>query len=163
MARRDDPLAVDRHRGHLAGPGSRRQNDVVGFVAGAVHVQVSRRRQPSESGDQVDVVLLEQKLHPLVHRLGHCARAGHHLIQRRAHFARQFHAVLFRGFAMGIDACAFQQRLGRDAAPVQTHAARFGPFHEPYPFAQLRRAYRRHIAARAAAHHQYVVLHRFVT
>ena len=35
--------------------------------------------------------------------------------------------------------------------------------HAAYPFAQLRRAYRRHIAARAAAHHQYVVFHRFVT
>jgi hypothetical protein len=52
-----------------------------------------------------------------------------------------------------------QQRLGRDAAHVQADAAQRGVAFDDHDFqAQVRRAERRRVAARAAAEHQHVAL-----
>lgn len=58
-------LAVHGHEGHLAGacPGS--QDDVVGLILGALHVEASGGDEASEPGDQVDLVLAQQELHAL--------------------------------------------------------------------------------------------------
>ena len=73
-------LAVDRHEGHFAWTGPGRQNDVVGFVLGAFHFHTAGCLDLAESLDHLDVVLLEQELYALVHRLGHTARTIDHLL-----------------------------------------------------------------------------------
>ena len=141
LTRRDDALAVDGHERHFARARPRGQNDVVGFVLRAVHVELSGGREPSESRYEVDVVLAQQEGHAFAHGLGHAARAGHDFFQIGLHFAREVEPVMCGRFAVGVNLRAFQQRLGRDAAPVEAHAPGFGPLHERHFAAQLRSAY----------------------
>ena len=135
LPRRDHVLAIDGHERHFAGARSRGENDVVGLVLRAVHVEASRGREASESGDEVDAVLVQQEPHPFRHGFGYSARACHDLFEVRTHFAREFQSVVLRIFAVAVDLCAFQQRLGRNAAPVEAYSARFGALHERYFFA----------------------------
>ena len=128
-------LAVYGHEGHFARPGSRGEDDVVGLVLRAVHVEPSRGREAPESGDQVDVVLVQQELHALRHGLGHAARTRHDLFQIRPDLSGRFQSVMLRIFAVSVDLRALEQRLGRDAAPVEADASRFGALHERHLFA----------------------------
>lgn len=162
LTRRDDALAVNGHERHFARARPRGQNDVVGFVLRAVHVEFSGGREPSESRYEVDVVLAQQEGHAFAHGLGHAARAGHDFFQIGLHFAREVESVMCGRFAVGVNLRAFQQRLGRDAAPVEAHAPGFGPLHERYFAAQLRSAYGGDVAARSASHDDNIVFHNSV-
>ena len=71
--------------------------------------------------------------------------------------ARHLHAdltalVLDLGYQLG----AVEQALGGDAAYIQAGAAQILLFHQGHFCPQLRGADRRHIAAGAAADHQYI-------
>ena len=65
-------------------------------------------------------------------------RERHDLFRVGAHLAREGEPVMLRRFAIGVYLCAFQQRLGRDAAPVEAYAARLGTLHECDLPSQLR-------------------------
>ena len=63
------------------GPCSGGEDDVVGFVLRAVHVDPAVSFQFCEAVDQLHVVLFEQEQHAFVHRFGHAARAGYDLFR----------------------------------------------------------------------------------
>ena len=88
-------LSVDGHERHFAGPCSGGEDDVVGFVLRAVHVELSGGREPSESRYEVDVVLAQQEGHAFAHGLGHAARAGYDLFEVGPHFACEVESVMF--------------------------------------------------------------------
>ena len=84
--------------------------------------------QPGLAHDDVDLVLFQQVLDPAFHLLGHAARPFDHrrqiivdLVRAQAEFLGAVHQVEHLGRA--------QQRLGRDAAPVQADAAQVFAFH----------------------------------
>ena len=163
LPRRDHVLAVDGHEGHFAGPCPRGEDDVVGLVFRSVDVYASRGREASESGDEVDAVLVQQEQHAFRHGFGHAARPCHDLREVRTHLAREFQSVMLCIFAVSVNLCAFQQGFGRDAAPVEAYAARLGAFHERHLPSQLCGADRRYITSGAAAHDDDVVFHYFTT
>ena len=116
--------------GHFARPGSRGEDDVVGLVLRPVDVYAPRGREPPESGDQVDLVLVQQEPHALRHGFGHAARTRHDGFEVGAHLPCKFQSVMLRVFAVSVDLRALEQRLGRDTAPVEADASRFGALHE---------------------------------
>ena len=138
VLRREDMHAVDGHERHLARTGTRGEDDVVGLVARAVHIDAACAREASVARDQVDCVLLEQELHALAHGFGHAPRAGHDLRRVGTHGALQFQPVVGGILAVGVDLGALEQRLGGDAAPVEAYAADVGAFDHGDLAAQLR-------------------------
>ena len=105
------------------------------FVVGAVHIKMSGHRDASESLNQVDSVLVEQKTDPFRHRFGHVARTGDDFFQIGLHFARKFQSVMSGGRAIVVDLRTFQQCFRRDAAPIEAYAPGFRPLDERDLFA----------------------------
>ena len=159
LARRNHVPAVNGHERHFARARPRGEDDMVGFVVRAVDLEPACRRQAPEALYEVYVVFLQQEGHALGHGFGHAARARHDLFRVGAHLAREGEPVMLRRFAIGVDLCAFQQRLGRDAAPVEAYAARLGTLHECDLPSQLRSPDCGHIAARAASYDDDIVFH----
>ena len=81
---------------------------------------------------------------------GDAARALDHLLQVEAHLLG-LEAEGFGVVEVVVDLGRAQQRLGRDAAPVQADAAQMLALDDGRLQAELGRADRRHIAARTAA------------
>ena len=107
-----------------------------------------------ERGGALDVrhtVLLEQEADPLDQPVGHLAAAlvGHRVVQLEILEAEP-ELLALAGQDAGQLRIA-QQRLGRDAAPVQTDAAQRFALDAGHLLAQLRRPNRGHVAARPAA------------
>ena len=106
--------------------------------------------EPAVAVEHRHLVLLRQVLHAGVEPGRDPARAFHHLadvegdiVRRQAEIAGMLHQV--------IDLRGAQQRLGRDAAPVEADAAEMLALDQCRVQAELRRADRRDIAARPAA------------
>ena len=104
---------------------------MVGLIEGGVafsvgHFNLFVGGQLAVTGDDVDIVLLEQVLHALAHGVGHAAAAGHHGLHVGFHFAFHLDAVVLGVINIGVNLCALQQGFGGDAAPVEADAAHFG-------------------------------------
>ena len=135
LPRRDDVFAVDGHERHLARSGARGEDDVIGLVLRTVHVYPAVAFETAETLYEVDVVLFQQKGHAFAHGFGDAARTGDDLLQIGPHLTGELQSVVGRILAVGVDLCALQERLGRDAAPVEADAARFGTFDDGGLFA----------------------------
>ena len=101
--------------------------------------------------NDLDLVLLQQMRHAARQPPGNPARPfddGRRV--KRNVFRRQ--AIVLGVLHQMIDLGRPQQRLGRDAAPVETDAAQMLALDNRRLHPQLRRPDRRHIAARAPAH-----------
>ncbi|OEZ92696.1 hypothetical protein JAB9_46260 [Janthinobacterium sp. HH107] len=160
-ARRIDDARVFRHERQLhhgrAGgdDGLLELHDFFRTVA-CRHFDVVRGEELAHSGDDLRLA-----------RLGHAGQAARHVrdhaflvlaylvdVDRRLgeRHARVGHVRRFVD-----DGCHVQQRLGRDAAHVQAHAAQGGvALDDDRRHAQVGRAERRRIAARTAAKHHHV-------
>src|SRR4051794_32835796 len=83
------------------------------------------------------------------------ARAGHDLLRIVADLLRR-EAELVEIVQQMMDLRGAQQRLGRDAAPIEADAAEMLALYEPRLHPELRRPYRRDIAAGSPADHHKV-------
>lgn len=101
---------------------------MIGLVLRTVHVYPAVAFETAETLYEVDVVLFQQKGHAFAHGFGDAARTGDDLLQIGPHLTGELQSVVGRILAVGVDLCALQERLGRDAAPVEADAARFGTF-----------------------------------
>ena len=149
----DDLLPVDRHAGQRARPSAGGDDDILGIehLAGWLDLHLLGADQCCRALNVRDVVLLEQEADAFHQPVGDLAAAllGDGVVQLQVVEAE---AELL-GFA-GQDAGELgvaEQRLGRDAAPVQTHAAQVVALDHGDLLAQLRCADGGHIAARPAA------------
>src|SRR5262245_23968600 len=108
------------------------------------------RLQRGLAPDHGHLVLAHQEADTVVQPLGHRARARHHRLGVKGDVLGRKAIVL--GVLHGVkDFGRTQQRLGRDAAPVETDAAEIGTLDDRGSKAELRRADRGHIAARSGA------------
>ena len=147
---------------HFAGPCSGGEDDVVGFVLRAVHVDPAVSFQFCEAVDQLHVVLFEQEQHAFVHRFGHAARAGYDLFEVGPHFACEVESVMFGRLAIVVNLGALEQRFGRDATPVEAYAAGLGTLYDSHFLPSLSSADGGYVTARTAADHNDIVFHIFV-
>ena len=110
--------------------------------------------------DVLDFVLLEEEPDAAVERAGHVARATDHLGPVELHVLRVHLKAHVRTVleGLGVDAGRMEQRLGRDAAPVQADAAELGALDAGNLLAELRRADRADVAAGSAADHDEVIM-----
>ncbi len=110
--------------------------------------------------DVIDLLAFEKILDALGHRVGNRAAAPHDLRKIEFHFAGKFEAVIGHVPQELLDLGALEQRLGRDAAPVEAGAPGAFHFDTHHFFAELGRADRPDITRRAAANHNEVVVHK---
>ena len=155
-----DPLAVGLHARKGAGARAGGEHDVLrGDLVG---LAVLRHRQLALAGelrvarDDGDLVLLHQEGDAVRQLLRHLARAFDdlgdvelHVVGAEAELVQPVHQVPDLGRA--------QQRLGRDAAPVQTDAAEAVALHDGGLEAELRAPDGADIAARTRSHHDDVI------
>ena len=138
----------------VAGAGAGGQHDVLGgdFLGALVGLDadLAGRGQGGLAHDDGDLVFLEQVADAACQLLGHATRALDHgieviagLFDRKPEFLGAVHEVEHLGRA--------QQRLGRDAAPVEADAAEILALDDRGFEAQLRRTDRRDITAGARA------------
>jgi hypothetical protein len=99
-----------------------------------------------------DLVLAEEEAHSLGEPLGDLARALHRLRQIRRDLA-DLHAELLRVPETGEEGGALQQRLRRNTADIEAHAAEELVLHTRRAVTELRRLDRRDIARRPRADH----------
>ena len=155
-----DQLAIDLDAGDLPRPRAGGEDDALGRQRGhrlAVlgHLELARAGQLAVAVEHGDLVLLQQMRDAGRKLLGDRARAfddffqvEFHVIGGKTEFAEIMQQMIdFRGA---------QQRLGRDAAPVEADAAEMLGLDHRHLHFQLRRTDRRDIAARAAADHDQV-------
>jgi len=150
-----DQLAVRLQPRKGAGTGAGRQDDVLrrevaDGLAVLLHLQLAGAVQTGMPVDDGDLVLLEQIADAAGQLLGHPARALHHLCE--------VETDVLGGEAVGVeivqdvvDLRRAQQRLRRDAAPVQADAAQMLALHHSGLHAELRGADGGDVAARPAA------------
>jgi len=120
------------------------------FDAGLLHRDLAGRIDRGIAPDDRDLVLLHQKTDAVVEALGDAARALHHGFGVERHFfGRQ--SVVLGMLHVVVNLGRAQQRLGRDAAPVQADAAEIGFLDNRGLVAKLRRADRGDIAAGAGS------------
>ena len=155
-----DLLAVACGEGQLAGPGAGGDDDVLGGELGLLavgsHGHLAGRGDGALAHVHRDLVLLHQVRDALVQLLGDRAAAGDDLGEVGLHLARdQPEAV---GMAHMVQHLArAEQRLGRDAAPVEADPAQNLPLDDRGLEAQLRCADRGDIAAGPGAEDDEVV------
>ncbi|MGY3082320.1 hypothetical protein ACVWZZ_008728 [Bradyrhizobium sp. LM6.10] len=118
----------------------------VGLLHGDLPGRVDRCGAP----DHADLVLLHQEADAVVEPLRDAARALHHRLRVERHFLRR-QAVIPGVLHVVIDLGRAQQRLGRDATPVQADAAEIGFFDDRDLEAELGGADRGDIAAGTGA------------
>ena len=158
-----DQLLVGLEPRQHARPRAGGDDDVLGLIAARARARPSAPR-PSDvftvtlpgasidglAPDHRDLVLLHQEADAVVEALRHAARALHHGLRVVADIVGRQPVVL--GVLHVVkDFRRAQQRLGRDAAPVQADAAEIGSLDDRGLEAELRRADRGDIAAGAGA------------
>jgi hypothetical protein len=158
---RPDPLAVGLGEGQVAGAGAGGDDDVLRLDIGllavlARHGQLARRGQYAGAHVHGDLVLLHQVRDALIELLRHAARALHHGLQVGADLVGD-QPVILGVLHVVEDLGRAEQRLGRDAAPVEADAAQQLALDDRRLETQLRGADRRHIAAGARAEHDHVI------
>ena len=155
-----DQIAVRLQPRQLARPRAGGEDDVLGRQLLAALLGLDRdlafARQRGGAHHHVDLVLLEQVPDPAGELLGHPARAFHHrveivadLLRRQPEFLGPLHQV--EHF------CRAQQRLGRDATPVEADAAQMLAFDHRGLQPQLRGPDSGHVAPGARAHHDHII------
>ena len=153
-------LPSDLGERQLAGPRAGGDDDVLGGQLGLLavggHRHLARRGDRALAHVHRDLVLLHQVRDALVELLGHAAAAGDDLGEVRLHLAGdQAEAV---GVAHMVQHLArAEQRLGRDAAPVEADAAKVLALDDRGLEAELRGADRGDIAAGPGAEDDEVV------
>ena len=150
-----DQLAVGLQPGQLTGARTGGQDDVLGLqrLLAALDELDRELALAGELGLAVedgDLVLLEQEADAAAQLLRHAAAALDHgrgieagVVGGEAEARRVAHQLQHLGRA--------QQRLGRDAAPVEADAAQMLALDQRHLHLQLRRADGRHVAAGTAA------------
>jgi len=108
----------------------------------------------------IDFLALEKILDALGHGIGHRAAAAHDLGEIEFDLALQGKAVVAEMPDEMLDLRALEQRLGRDAAPVEAGAPGAFHFDAHHFFPELGRANRPDITRRAAANDNEIVVHK---
>ena len=137
-------------------------DDVLGFelflALLALHGQRGGAGQLALAHMHRDLVLLHQVRDALVELLGNAAAAFDHRIQIGLDLARDLQAVILGVLRIMEDFRRAQQRLGRDAAPVEADAAEQFALHDGDLESQLRPANRGDVATRPAAQNDEIIL-----
>ena len=158
---RDDLLLVERHAGERLGLGTGGEDDGLALERlRPVHARDFDRvpaRQDAHPGVQRDLVLAEEEFDALGHPIGDASRALHGLgivgaplRDRDAEFLGAVEEADHLGIA--------QERLGRDAPPVEADPARPVVLHRGDGETELRAADRGHVAAGPGADDDDVVV-----
>ncbi len=130
------------------------------LACGSSDVDRAAAAQRGRAPDDVDAVLLEEETDAGVELARHLARALQHDLEIERRRAWHDDAEARRFADLVEDLGRAQQRLGRDAAPVETDAAEVRLLDDGRAHAELRRANGRHVAARPAADDDDVVVGR---
>ena len=154
------PLAVDDEHGDVAWPGAGGDDDVAPVVpgGGAVpvpHLHGAASGQPSVALDVRHLVLLEEMADAARQTSCDAPAALLRRSQVDLHVS-QPDAVLPRLLELGNQERAGQERLGGDAAHVQTHPAQLLVLHAGGAQPELRSADGGNVASRAAADDDHV-------
>ena len=128
------------------------------FALLAFHGEAGGAGQRALAHMHRDLVLLHQVRDALVELLGDTAAAFHHRFEIGLDLAGDLEPVILGVLGVVEDLGRAQQRLGRDAAPVEADTAEQFAFDDGGLEAQLRAADRRDIAAGAASEHDDVVI-----
>src|SRR5690606_9064401 len=146
------PFAVGRGERQVARPRTGSDDDVLGGqrLGTLLALHLERVGALEGAGAEVDrdLVLLHQVRDALVELLGHAAAALHHRLEIGLDPLRN-EAVVLRVLHLVIDLGRAQQRLRRDAAPVEADTAEQLALDDRRLQPELRRADRRDIAAGA--------------
>ena len=156
-----DALAVGLGERKVARPRAGSDDDVLGgklgrLAVGAGHGELALRGDLPLAHVHGDLVLLHQVRDALIELLCDGAAARHDLGDVEAGLDR-FETVGVGMLDLVEDLGRAQQRLGRDAAPVEADAAKVLALDDRGLEAELGRADRGHIAARPGAEHDDVV------
>ena len=155
-------LLVGLEPGQHARPRAGGDDDVLGLVAAGperalrrfglrrLHRDLAGRIDRRLAPDHRDLVLLHQEADAVIEPLRHPARALHHG-GRVVGDILGGEAVILGVLHVVIDLRRAQQRLGRNAAPVEADAAEIGALDDRGLEAELRGADRGDVAARAGA------------
>ena len=163
LAVADDVFAVLWNGGQLSAACSGGDDDVIraqgllfaGFIC---HLELLAREQFPVAHDDVDFVLLHQKLHALRHAVRDAAAALDHAAEVRLGLSDR-DAVVFGVLDVLENVGALEQCFGGYASPVQTNSAKGFPFNNRCLESQLACADGRDVAARAATEYNDVVFH----
>ena len=161
-----DGLAIEGQTGHGASLRAGADEDLASLVRFLFPVLVgdfhlASGRNGAGAADVVDFVLLQQELDPASKLVRDLTATANDRIPVKAQ-AFDLQAKLSRSMGDGmIDFGVFQQRLGRDTAPVQASAARAIIFHHGDFLAELGSANCSDVARRPAADDDEVVVHSF--
>ena len=160
MAVRPDALAVGLGERQVARAGAGGDHDVLGFqldgLVALLDRQLALAGQRTEALDHRDLVLLHQAFDAGIELPRHLAAAIDDLAKVEADIVRLQPIGIGVGHIV-IDLRRAQQRLGRDAAPVEADAAQSFTLDDRDLHAQLAGADRRDIAAGAGAEDDEIV------
>src|SRR5690606_36469780 len=159
----DNFLSVYFQVGQFFGATAGSDDDVLGavfglFARGVGHFHFFAAQQLPVAFYHGDFVFTQQELYAFAHAVGHFAAAFYHAVKIGFGGA---HADTVIGSVLDVFKYlrTFEQRLGRDAAPVETNSAQRFALHDGYFHTQLRSPDSRYITARAAAHHDQIKIH----
>ncbi len=109
------------------------------------------------AGDEVHLVLLEEEPDATGERIGGLAAALHRLAHVETQIVAEY-TVIFAVTHGQDEFGVFQQRLGGNAAPVQTHASWLVLFNHHRFQTQLGCANRRNIPPGTSSYHRHVIV-----
>ena len=152
-----DQLAVGFHPWDHPRARAGRQDDVLrgefgNRLAVLRHAKLAGAGELPVPVEDRNLVLLHQVLDPARKLARHLPAALDHFLEVEADIVGR-EAVLVERVQQMINLARAQQRLGRDAAPVEADAAQILPLHQRGLHAELAGADRRDIATGPAAHH----------
>src|SRR5690606_22929165 len=154
-------LAVGRRERQVALPRAGRDDDMLGgerlAALLALHFELPGRGHPALAHVHGDLVLLHQVSDALVELLRHPARALHHCLKSGLYLLGN-EAILLGVLHVVINLGRAQQRLGRDAPPVEADPAEQLALDDRGLEPELRRADRRDVAAGARSEDDDIVL-----
>ena len=107
--------------------------------------------------DHINLVLLEQKTDAAIELTRHAARALDYIGDVKSHLTFKCQAVILRMRCLMENLGRAQQRLGRDAAPIETNTTEVLALYHCGFKAKLRRTNGGNISARTAANNENVV------
>ena len=159
----NDARSIEGKARHLAADNARGNQDIRAFdlallavlVRDLDHACFGNRR---DAADVIHFVLLEKQLDAAGQLVGNLAAAADDLVPV------ELHPVHLQAEVVGVmsqelkDLRVLEQRLGGNAAPVETGAARAIHFHAGYFFPELPRANRSHISGRSAANDNQIII-----
>jgi len=164
LAVADDLFAVLFQGRQLTGARAGGDNDMIRFVFlfltfSGSYLYFFTGQCFTGSFQEVDLVFLEEEVHPVAHTGGYIPAAFDHAFEIRRGLAFKFDAIVAGMLHIVEDLCTFQKRFGGDTAPVETNAAHRFFFNNCCFHTKLRSPDGGHVSAWTTSYHNQIVFH----